>query len=149
MMMVPAAHAVAGALAGAATDDDHAAAHSGHLPGQRAAEPIVRRAENFDHAALHAGSGPGAGVAAERQATARHQSPRLDADIAVDDDVTTGHGLADMVEPVAGAFDANLLGIAHTHAEHLADIDAIACRLQFDALDLRGGLAGKKMRHQR
>lgn len=143
------AHPVAGALAGAATDDDYAAAHSGDLSGQWAAEPLVSGAEDFDHAALHAGRGPGAGITAESQAAARHQSPRLDADIAIDEKLAAGHGLADMVEAVAGTLDANLLGVAHAHPEDLGDIDAHACRLQLDPLDLRGGLAGKVMRDKR
>jgi hypothetical protein len=69
----------------------------------------------------------------------------LDADITVDDDFTTGHALPYMVEPLTGTFDANSSGVTNTQPEYVADIDAIACCLQLDALDLRSGLARKKM----
>ena len=57
--------------------------------------------------------------------------------------------LADAIKPIAGAFDANALRVAHAQAKNLSDIDARPGRLQFDALDLRRRFAGKEVRDQR
>jgi len=73
----------------------------------------------------------------------------LGADITIHENLAAGHSLADMVEAVAGPFDANLLGVAHTQVEYLGDINAHACRLQLNTLDLCGSLAGEKVRDKR
>jgi hypothetical protein len=73
----------------------------------------------------------------------------LCANIAIDENFAAGHTVADMVESVTGAFDANVFRIAHTQTEYLADIDAVTARPQFDMLDLRGRLASKQVRDQR
>jgi hypothetical protein len=73
----------------------------------------------------------------------------LDADITIDKNFTAGHSLAYAVEPLTRTFNANLPGVTHTHAEYVARTDAGARCLQFDALDLRSRLAGKKMLDKR
>jgi hypothetical protein len=138
-----------GAVAGAAADNDHAAAHSRHLSGQWAAEMVLRVAVDIDDAALHARRRPGAGVTVQDQVTSRQQSSGLGADIAVDRNFAAGHGLADAIEPIACAFDANALRVAHAQTKNLSDIDARPRRLQFDTLDLRRRFAGKEIRNER
>jgi hypothetical protein len=91
----------------------------------------------------------GAGATAEDQTASRHQTPSLDADITIDEQFTAGHGVTYAVESLTGTLNANPTGVTQTQAEHIADIDAVACRLQFDTFDLRSGLAGKKIWNKR
>ncbi len=90
-----------------------------------------------------------AGASANHQPAAGHQASRLDADIARDLDLARRQAGADPVEPVAGAFDADVLRVAHAQPKGIADGHALARRLQLDPRDLVRALAGEKMRHQR
>jgi len=49
-----------------------------------------------------------AGISPDRQAAAAHQASRPDADIARDVDHAAGQAGTDLIEPVAGAFDADI-----------------------------------------
>jgi hypothetical protein len=136
-------------VAGIAAHHDDAAAHSCRFSCKRRANMVAGIARNLQRTAAHARRGPRAGIADDTQGAARHQPPRLVADIALDDDPAVAHAMADVVEPVARLLDADMIGVAHAQAERVADDDACARSLHFDAFDLGGAFAGNQMRHQR
>src|SRR5690242_11415204 len=119
-------HAVAGTIAGVAIDEDDTAAHACHFSGERAAEAVSNRAGDLKLPTLHPGCGPGAGAAGNQQPAAGHQTPGLNADVAVDDDLAVAHLVTDHIETIAIALDANGIRLAHAQAKHVADADAAA-----------------------
>jgi hypothetical protein len=78
-----------------------------------------------------------------------HQTPSLHAHFAIDENFAADHRLADVIEAIAAAFDANPGGIAHAQAKHLAEVEPVAGCLQLDPLDLAGGFPGQHMWHER
>ena len=57
--------------------------------------------------------------------------------------------MTDEIQPVARAFEPDLLRVAGAHAEHLAYVNTMARRRQINALDLGERFAGELVWHER
>jgi hypothetical protein len=144
-----AAHSVARALPDRTADDNDPATHARDFSCQRAAQSIACGSAYFEDTCLHAGGGPWSGIAQHRQPAAGQQTSGLDADIALDYEFAAVHLLADIIEPIAGILNADLLDITRAQPKHIANFDAVTGCLQLDLFDLTSCLTGKAVRHKR
>jgi hypothetical protein len=144
-----AAHTVARALADRAANDNDAATHSGDLSCQRAAQTVACGTAYLENACLHAGGGRWACIAEHRKPAPGHQTPGLNADIALDQELASVHRLTDIIEPIAGALNVDLFDIASAYSKHVTDPNALTGCLQFDSFDIAGCLIGEDLRHER
>jgi hypothetical protein len=99
--------------------------------------------------AVHSRRGPWAGIAVDCQAATSHQTPGFGADVAFDDHLTPGHAVANEIQPIARAFETDLLRAPRPHAERLSNINTVSRGGKIDALDLGNRFAREPIWHER
>src|SRR5581483_4317079 len=132
----PAAHALAEQRSGIAADAQEPTPHAERLADKNAGRPLAGIAVNRDLSARHARAGKGSGASLDRDLAALHAGAEIGAHVALDENLAVLHRGPNLVAARVGAGEGDRAAPLASHLEQIADFELVARGSHDKRLDL-------------